>query len=289
MSQRFIAQAPPRDLRWLGVLILLGGTAVGCDDGAVAPGADASTDLGGGADVVGTDVVASDDTPVVATDTPTPRDVPATPDVNATDVITADVPVGAFDVRVAHLSPGAPAVDFCVRPASATSWSGVTPTLRGATAGLVHPGHPLPLAPGGGVHGSARGAQQRQLRRRAGEPPRQHPADARGRRTRDGERGGCAGRHGRHGVSPEPHGRGRARGDGSAQDPLRARLAGHARGGPRHPGHGHDVHVALQQRGLPQRRGHELHQHHRDHQRPSPRASPAWTRRRACTRCRSTA
>jgi hypothetical protein len=119
MSQRFIAQASPRDLRGLGVLILLGGTAVGCDDGgSVTPRPDASTDLGGGADVV-----ASDDTPVVATDTPPSRDVPATPDVNATDVVTADVPVGTFDVRVAHLSPGAPAVDFCVRPASAMTTS----------------------------------------------------------------------------------------------------------------------------------------------------------------------
>ncbi len=45
-----------------------------------------------------------------------------------------------INVRVAHLSPGAPAVDFCLRPASATSWSGVTPTLRGlgVTAGLAY-------------------------------------------------------------------------------------------------------------------------------------------------------
>ncbi|MFO0631185.1 MAG: DUF4397 domain-containing protein, partial [Polyangiales bacterium] len=141
MSQRFVAQAPPRDLRWLGVLILLGGTAVGCDDGgSVAPGPDASSDVVNATDVPATDVVATEDTPVVTSDTPTPRDVPATTDANATDVVTADVPVGTFDVRVAHLSPGAPAVDFCVRPASATSWMGVSPTLRGlgVTAGLAY-------------------------------------------------------------------------------------------------------------------------------------------------------
>jgi hypothetical protein len=43
------------------------------------------------------------------------------------------LPERAF-VRVAHLSPDAPAVDLCVRPASATTWAGATPVLRGAGA-----------------------------------------------------------------------------------------------------------------------------------------------------------
>lgn len=40
------------------------------------------------------------------------------------------LPERAF-VRVAHLSPDAPAVDICLRPASSSSWA-VTPVLRGA-------------------------------------------------------------------------------------------------------------------------------------------------------------
>jgi hypothetical protein len=44
-------------------------------------------------------------------------------------------------VRVGHLSPDAPAVDFCLRPSSAPNFNGLTPTLRslGFTGGFSFP------------------------------------------------------------------------------------------------------------------------------------------------------
>ncbi|MEZ4394231.1 MAG: DUF4397 domain-containing protein [Polyangiales bacterium] len=164
MSEQWIKKRVRLRVGTLGAALALGAFAVGCgDEASVTPTPDAATgDASTGADVVSTDaggddVVTPEDRPVgqdvvrpdvpsmdvpatdvPATDVPA-TDVPAT-DVPATDVPATDVPVGSIDVRVAHLSPGAPAVDFCLRAASATSWSGVAPTLNGlgGTAGLAY-------------------------------------------------------------------------------------------------------------------------------------------------------
>jgi hypothetical protein len=78
---------------------------------------------------VGTDAPAATDVPV-ATDTPAATDVPAATDAGAAMV----------RVRVAHLSPNAPAVDVCLRPASAMGFGGVRPTLASnmVAAGLSY-------------------------------------------------------------------------------------------------------------------------------------------------------
>ncbi|MFO0630442.1 MAG: DUF4397 domain-containing protein [Polyangiales bacterium] len=271
MSQRFVAQAPPRDLRWLGVLILLGGTAVGCDDGgSVAPGPDASSDVVNATDVPATDVVATEDTPVVTSDTPTPRDVPATTDANATDVVTADVPVGTFDVRVAHLSPGAPAVDFCVRPASATSWMGVSPTLRGlgVTAGLAYTQVTRYLSLPAGAYTVRLVAPNSAncSTALANLPDGNLPMLAAGTRATVsavgvlGDMGATAFRLNPT-VEDAPAGMGQLQ--IASCTPRRARPGWT----PRDPRRRHDVHRAVQQRGLPQRGGRRLLQRHRHHQR----------------------
>lgn len=94
------------------------------------------------------------------TDTPSPTDVAApgdagSADAGGTDAGSADAggtdagnadagnaDAGAANirVRVAHLSPNAPAVDVCLRPASASGFAGVRPTLasNGVAAGLAY-------------------------------------------------------------------------------------------------------------------------------------------------------
>lgn len=57
-----------------------------------------------------------------------PEDVPSM-DAGDTGVPAADSGAGTIRVRVAHLSPNAPAVDFCVRPMGAASFG--MPVLRG--------------------------------------------------------------------------------------------------------------------------------------------------------------
>ncbi|MFO0606999.1 MAG: DUF4397 domain-containing protein [Polyangiales bacterium] len=146
----------------LAALALLGAVASGCgDDPAPAPtdaggvpdvardaqpdaGDDAAPDAG---DDAGDDAApdASPDARVDATPDARADATPdATPDVApdvAPDVPPDTMPAGMIRVRVAHLSPDAPAVDVCVRPAGAPSWSGLRPTLAGlgVTAGLAYP------------------------------------------------------------------------------------------------------------------------------------------------------
>ncbi|MEZ4394117.1 MAG: DUF4397 domain-containing protein [Polyangiales bacterium] len=81
------------------------------------------------------------DVPAV-TDAATPTDTPATTDAAVPTDTPAPSDAGAptIRVRVAHLSPNAPAVDVCLRPASASGFAGVTPTLASnmVAAGLSY-------------------------------------------------------------------------------------------------------------------------------------------------------
>jgi hypothetical protein len=105
--------------------------ADGGDDAAPDVAEDVGQDVGPDAPRDGGADVAPDVSPDVAPD--------VAPDVGP-DVVPDVMPMGMIRVRVAHLSPGAPAVDVCVRPVSATSWSGVSPTLAGlgVSAGLAY-------------------------------------------------------------------------------------------------------------------------------------------------------
>jgi hypothetical protein len=119
--------------RWWSVMALAAAGGVGCDS-STTPAVDSSvvTDIG----VDATPDVATD---VITVDTNPQRDVVSEDVAMPTDG-APDAAMATIRVRVAHLSPGAPAVDFCARPTSATTWMGVTPTLRGIgrTAGLSY-------------------------------------------------------------------------------------------------------------------------------------------------------
>jgi len=77
---------------------------------------------------------------LVCNDGATAMGNPALTACNVLGVNPAPMPTPQINVRVAHLSPGAPAVDFCVRPSRVTSWDGVRPTLAslGVAAGLAY-------------------------------------------------------------------------------------------------------------------------------------------------------
>jgi hypothetical protein len=110
--------------------VLALGALQGCDSTSTTTDAAVGTDVPAATDAaVGTDAPAATDVPV-ATDTPAATDVPAATDAGAAMV----------RVRVAHLSPNAPAVDVCLRPASAMGFGGVRPTLASnmVAAGLSY-------------------------------------------------------------------------------------------------------------------------------------------------------
>ncbi len=116
------------------------------------------------------------------------------PALTACAVLTNRPPPARINVRVAHLGADAPPVDFCLRPASATSWSGVSPTLRGldAPAGpRVHAGDAVPRARCRRLHRAPRRPGQRQLRRLPRRAARHHPARPRRRHPRHRDRRGA--------------------------------------------------------------------------------------------------
>jgi len=124
-----------RDSLLLPALCLTATCAVGCsDDPAPTTPADAAADVA--ADVSVNDVQTVDAPVADAPRTDAASDAAST-DVLATDATSTDAGAGTIRVRVAHLSPNAPAVDFCLRAASATAFSG-RPTLAGLSiaAGL---------------------------------------------------------------------------------------------------------------------------------------------------------
>jgi hypothetical protein len=297
-------------IRAVSALLMMGAVTVGCgDDDPTPPPQDAAaadtgtttdagdagagedvpvatdrpmvTDVPVAMDVPSTDVPATDvpvamdvpSTDVPATDVPVAMDVPST-DVPATDVPPSqDAPAATISVRVAHLSPGAPAVDVCLRPASATAWTGVTPTLRRPRrhgGPRVQPGDPYLTVPAGAYTVRIVAPNSANCDTALAGLPDTTLPDARAGHARHGERGGRARRHGRHGVSPEPH----VEDAPAAMGQLKIRFVHASPGTPGVdlgiPAHGHRVHRALQQRGLPQRRGDELHQHH-GHQQRLPR------------------
>jgi hypothetical protein len=84
----------------------------------------------------------SDDGATPVADTGTPSDTGAT-DSGTSDTGTSDTgetgPTGSIFVRVAHLSPNAPAVDFCVKGPGATAFTGPVVGSLGVASGLPFP------------------------------------------------------------------------------------------------------------------------------------------------------
>lgn len=122
----------------MAVCIVLSSAFLGCSDDAATPATPPATDSGTTADTSPSD-----------TGTPTdsaPADTGTPPGDTGSDTPAADTKI---HVRVAHLSPDAPAVDVCVKPKSGSAFVG--PALKGALpAGLAFSkvtGY-LDLAPG---------------------------------------------------------------------------------------------------------------------------------------------
>ncbi len=61
----------------------------------------------------------------------------AVPEAGAPEAGSPDAGPSTIRVRVAHLSPNAPAVDFCVRPMGTTAFTGPVLESRGLAAGLT--------------------------------------------------------------------------------------------------------------------------------------------------------
>ncbi len=120
----------------LFTLAALGVAAIGCSSDPASTGTDAATDLGTVTDTPTTtdtgsasDAGTSTDTGSTTADSGTPTDTGST---------TTDAGSSSIRVRVAHLSPGAPPVDFCVRAAGGTAFIGPVMKGLGVTAGLAY-------------------------------------------------------------------------------------------------------------------------------------------------------